>query len=161
MSSGKKYSELDEILAVQDSDEIAVASGGESLKATFQQIAEYIYGKIFPVGYIYISVDDTNPGTLFGGSWTRIKDKFLLSAGDTYSAGSTGGEASHKLTVNEIPSHNHSTYYQENAASGSARRTPAGPSGTELSTGTSEVGGGQAHNNMPPCLTVYVWKRTA
>lgn len=67
-----------------------------------------LYDKIYPIGAIYMSINSTDPGTLFGGTWERIKDTFLLSAGDTYSAGATGGEATHTLTVDEMPSHTHS-----------------------------------------------------
>lgn len=91
----------------------------------------------YPVGSIYMSVNNTNPGTLFGGTWEQIQDKFLLAAGTTYSGGSTGGAASinlehshtvnshnhslpantgnHTLTVDEMPSHYHAVntcYYQ-------------------------------------------------
>lgn len=68
----------------------------------------------FPIGSIYISVNTTNPGTIFGGTWERIKDKFMLCSGDTYSNGSTGGSATHlhgttaiALTVAQLPSHTH------------------------------------------------------
>lgn len=61
----------------------------------------------YPIGSIYTSSNPANPGTLFGGTWVQIKDTFLLTAGDTYKAGTTGGEASHTLSVAEIPSHGH------------------------------------------------------
>ena len=61
----------------------------------------------YPVGSIYMSVNSTSPATLFSGSWQRIQDRFLLCAGSTYAAGSTGGEATHKLTIDEMPSHSH------------------------------------------------------
>lgn len=67
---------------------------------------------LMPVGSIYLSVNGTNPSTLFGGTWEQIKDKFLLCAGSNYENGTTGGSATHlhstanhTLTVNEIPSH--------------------------------------------------------
>ena len=63
--------------------------------------------KRYPIGSLYWSSESTDPSTLFGGTWERIKDKFILAAGDNYEAGSTGGEVSHKLTTSEIPSHNH------------------------------------------------------
>ena len=63
---------------------------------------------IYPVGSIYMSVNNVNPSTMFGGTWQQIKDRFLLACGDTYANASTGGEASHELTANEMPSHNHS-----------------------------------------------------
>lgn len=63
---------------------------------------------IYPVGSIYMSVASTSPATLFDGTtWEQLKDKFLLGAGDTYTAGDTGGNASHTLTTSEMPSHNH------------------------------------------------------
>lgn len=64
----------------------------------------------YPVGSIYMSVNQTSPATLFGGTWQRIQDTFLLAAGTTYSAGATGGEATHILTPSEtaLKSHTHS-----------------------------------------------------
>lgn len=67
---------------------------------------------IYPVGSIYMSVNSTNPGTLFGGEWTQIQDTFLLAAGSSYTAGNTGGAASvtsggTALTTNQIPAHTH------------------------------------------------------
>ena len=128
--------------------------------------------KVYPVGSIYISVNNTNPGTLFGGTWEQIKDTFLLSAGDTYEAGSTGGEATVALQVNNLPPHNHTEKlpptwhfkfasggtngYVSDATEGAYAGTPYNSSHT---TGTT--GEGKAHNNMPPYLAVYVWKRTA
>lgn len=66
-----------------------------------------IFDLIYPVGSIYISVNSTNPGTLFGGTWEQIQGKFLLGMSSSYPAGSQGGEAEHTLTVSEIPSHRH------------------------------------------------------
>ena len=130
---------------------------------------------VYPVGAIYMSVNSTNPGNLFGGKWEQIKDRFLLAAGDSYAAGSTGGEASHTLSVEEMPPHSHSEFFN---ISGVGRVTAGGGSisGTEFyeilksasqgrasggATYTSYAGGGAAHNNMPPYLTVYMWKRIA
>lgn len=67
---------------------------------------------LYPVGSIYMSVNSTNPSNYFGGTWEQIKDRFLLACGSTYSNGSTGGETTHTLTVNEIPSHNHEGIYE-------------------------------------------------
>lgn len=63
--------------------------------------------RAYPVGSIYLSVNSTNPSSLFGGSWTQLKDRFLLAAGTSYSAGSTGGEATHTLKESEMPEHSH------------------------------------------------------
>lgn len=62
---------------------------------------------VYPVGAIYLSVLATSPATLFGGTWARIQDRFLLAAGSTYAAGTTGGAASKTLSVSELPSHTH------------------------------------------------------
>lgn len=114
----------------------------------------------FPVGSIYLSVNATNPGTLFGGTWTRIQDRFLLAAGSTYAAGATGGEAAHVLTVAEMPAHDHPITYV--SGTGVAGFIPLGSTpGTTFPSATGSRGGDQAHNNMPPYLAVYVWQRTA
>ena len=71
-----------------------------------------LFNLIYPVGSIYLSVNSTNPSVLFGGTWEQIQDKFLLSAGSTYAAGTTGGAASvtsggTALTQAQIPAHTH------------------------------------------------------
>ncbi len=132
---------------------------------------------VYPVGSIYISVNTTNPGSLFGGTWEQIKDRFILAAGGSYTVGSTGGEATHKLTVNEMPSHRHSitVYASEDGLSGKTLQDaeqgkPLAARWNEYGSLSSEknneqrinlTGGGAAHNNMPPYLSVYMWKRTA
>lgn len=130
-----------------------------------------------PVGSLYISEKSTDPATLFGGTWERIKDRFILAAGDSYSAGSTGGEASHTLTVSEMPSHTHGIETNETYTGGAAHtgwrlRMNSKAKGTAWDnpndampnlnqTWTIYTGGNAAHNNMPPYLAMYVWKRTA
>ena len=62
----------------------------------------------YPVGSVYMSFNNTDPGRLFGGTWQPLNEgRVLICANSTYTAGSTGGESTHKLTVNEMPSHNH------------------------------------------------------
>lgn len=63
---------------------------------------------IYPIGSIYISVNNSSPSLLFGGTWVQIEDTFLLGAGTTYTGGDTGGSATVTLTAAELPSHNHS-----------------------------------------------------
>lgn len=145
---------------------------------------------VYPVGSIYISVSETSPNTLFGGTWERLKDRFLLAAGDSYAAGATGGEAAHMLTAEELPAHGHDVklwnkagtlgnhkgflangkdYYdsQGGLSGGSFGSWTTGTwtcaqSGYGDQAGiTSLNGGSAAHNNMPPYLAVYMWKRTA
>lgn len=67
-----------------------------------------LFELIYPIGSIYLSAAVVNPADLFGvGTWEKIEDTFLLASGSSYSLGATGGEATHKLTVKEIPSHSH------------------------------------------------------
>ena len=121
--------------------------------------------KAYPVGAIYMSANSTNPQNLFGGTWVQIKDRFLLAAGTTYKAGATGGEATHTLTVDEIPNHQHVLWYPNEGGEQSAAigYPEAGSKNTWYAEAskTGGAGGGAAHNNMPPYLSVYVWKRTA
>ncbi len=81
----------------------------EKLKDLSDSISplQTIIDTIYPVGSVYISTNNLSPNVIFGGKWQQIKNAFLLGAGDNYTIGTTGGEASHKLTVNEMPSHNH------------------------------------------------------
>ena len=139
---------------------------------------------IYPVGSIYMSVNATNPKELFGGTWEQIQGKFLLGMSSSYPAGSTGGEATHTLTSSEIPYHNHNigqegntskilpTQIAVNDSSQSEYVTTlqGGASGWykssvawdgRISTRNQTSPYGQAHNNMPPYLAVYIWKRTA
>ena len=118
---------------------------------------------IYPVGSIYMSTNNVSPQSFFGGTWERIQDRFLLAAGSTYTAGSTGGSATHTLTINEMPSHGHVV----GTESGSVTKDTSyiagatGGAGARGTGTTDNAGGGTAHNNMPPYLTVYMWKRTA
>lgn len=115
---------------------------------------------IYPIGSIYLSINPTPPQQLFGGEWEQIKDRFLLSAGDTYAAGNAGGEATHTLTVGEMPAHKHDVTSLPSNETGTEWAGASGVSALRTQS-TTIVGGGAAHNNMPPYLTVYMWKRTA
>lgn len=144
----------------------------------------------YPIGSYYWSSESTEPEALFGGKWERVTDKFMLAAGNTYSAGTSGGEASHKLTEAEMPSHTHSVsataasngahVHQSqgywSAGNGTAKaisRTKvsgdpvdtnsllsAGAHTHSVSGTAAAKGGSTAHNNMPPYITAYCWKRT-
>ena len=128
----------------------------------------------YPVGSIYMSVGETSPASLFGGTWERIEDRFLLASGSGYASGTEGGEAEHTLTADEIPVHSHAGIYWGNNTlpsreishdSGTSCRqvTSTGGAGSITSNRyvTGDAGGGAAHNNMPPYLAVNVWKRVA
>ena len=136
------------------------------------------YDIAYPIGSIYLSVNDTSPAELFGGTWEQLKDRFLLGAGDTYAAGNTGGEAQHTLTVDELATHGHGQMLQV-ANLGVVPMLIKGPDGqggafnggtrvgadswieNSKQVSTSNSGLGTPHNNMPPYLAVYMWKRIA
>lgn len=121
----------------------------------------------YPVGAIYISVNDTSPASLFGGTWEVINDRFLLAGSAAhYKYGSTGGAATVTLTKDQMPQHQHqfsrvpittnelttgNNYYTERSTT----------SGKLVNQNTETQGNTKAHNNMPPYLSVYMWKRTA
>lgn len=146
----------------------------------FQTVgSNFILDNVYPVGSIYMNVNSTNPGTLFGGTWEQIQGKFLLGMSNSYPAGSQGGEATHKLTASEMPTHDGhivpapdsggATGGNYNGYLKNDKMTSYGNSGRgwkifnndEICPNYQTVGGGQAHNNMPPYLSVYIWKRMA
>lgn len=145
--------------------------------------SNFILDNFYPVGSIYMNVNRTDPGTLFGGTWEQIQGRFLLGMSSSYPAGSQGGEATHTLTEAEMPSHvghmlsnfansgfadrggdTNSYYLNPNYVEGLSkyndRPWKIEDTNEIVMAGTSR-GGGQAHNNMPPYLAVYIWKRTA
>lgn len=131
---------------------------------------EKLIDLIYPVGSIYMSVNAASPNLLFGGEWRQITDKFLLGAGGSYPVNSSGGETTHKLTVAEMPSHSHTSLYYDSNSTGtqgvnwgfnytnnSSHSVRSGAN--EASSGIGNAGGSVAHNNMPPYVAVYMWKR--
>jgi hypothetical protein len=133
-----------------------------------------LVNKLYPVGCIYQSTSSTSPASFLGGTWERIKDKFILAAGDTYAAGKTGGEAGHALTVDEMPAHRHEGIDIDNLyCFGWENGSRTGVNFKKFYGGTywgddvqnrlasGYAGGSTAHNNMPPYLTAYIWKRIA
>ena len=159
---------VDTVLSKTSNNPIAnkpVAIKFSEILGAIEQAKKDILLSAYPVGALFMSSKSTSPATLFGGTWEQIKDTFLLAAGDTYAAGATGGEATHTLTVDEMPPHNHNF---NSELSGKEGGTIAG---IKVSYGTAynhtetqgifNTGCGQPHNNMPPYLAVYVWKRTA
>lgn len=123
----------------------------------------------YPVGSIYMSTIYFDPGTKFGGKWERLMDRFLLGTGAIYANGQTGGEATHTLTVSEMPKHQHTVGYGNtgayvtlNSGTNTGNYNIPWTANTGYKDGdlvALESGGGQAHNNMPPYLAVNMWKR--
>lgn len=138
----------------------------QSNQLFFQTLgSNYILDNVYPIGSIYMSVNSTNPKNLFGGTWEQIQGRFLFGMNSSYPAGSTGGEITHKLTQGEMPKHNH-IIYAPNAGGpdkGAALGFPqVGSPNTwwAVASMTEQTGDNEAHNNMPPYLSVYIWKRT-
>lgn len=162
----------------------------------YKAIADIVY----PVGSIYLSVNNINPGTLFGGTWVawgsgQVPVGVNTSITQFATVEQTGGEITHTLTTAEMPSHDHSISGGActTGSGGSHNHTygvtvhPAvgftlGPNGYSTVTGDNQntssngnhshsvpdhahdignTGGGQAHNNLQPYITCYMWKRTA
>ena len=130
---------------------------------------DMILEAVYPVGSIYISVNSTSPQTLFGGTWEAIQGKFLLGQSSAHTAGSTGGEENHTLTVGEMPKHTHLMYsgnsggpeqWEPDGGSYLVDSVTANKTTWWAPLGMNYAGGGASHNNMPPYLAVYMWKRT-
>lgn len=115
----------------------------------------------YPVGAVYISYVSTSPSSLFGGTWTPITGRFPYFNAGT----STGGSNTHTLSVNEMPSHNHTLSYPFNSTWGGGQAAIAltVASGNNITTNNyiKYTGGNAAHNNMPAYQTFYAWRRTA
>lgn len=136
---------------------------------TAEVLASLAADIMHPVGmYVWLAVE-TDPATLWGGTWVRQAEGLtLVSAGDNYTLNSTGGEATHTLTVAEMPSHQHQMVngntggYDYSAwTKSSVVLHDAGAIGYAGNANTSYVGGNAAHNNMMPYKAAYCWLRTA
>lgn len=134
--------------------------------------------KDYPLGKVLIFADDTDPATLYGGTWERIKGAFIWGIDDGEAAGCTGGEKTHTLTESELPkidgriatavvgehSANGVTGHAYGTNFGSVTKPIVGAEGKagDVQYGYGyKFGGGQPHNNMPPYYGAYVWRRTA
>lgn len=143
----------------------SLAGGGKQVLLDF----------IYPVG-TYVVIENSNFDTKekmaahYGGTWEKIEGRFILGASSTYSVGSTGGEATHTLTENEMPSHTHtmsagstnSTNHEHSTANG-ANVIAMCPTKANLGHNplSNAKGGNQPHNNMPPYRVAYIYKRIA
>lgn len=169
-------------------DEVGLAHLWQKIKGPLYAPTSVALQTIYQPGALYISTTSTNPETLFGfGKWERIQDVFLLAAGEKFQAGTTGGEETHELTVDEMPQHSHTATLSSSGkhthtigtdtdvtynASGKCCSVHKAEEGADQFNGrTSEngehthdvtienTGSSKAHNNMPPYLAVYVWYR--
>lgn len=163
---------------------------GAQIDALLQKVDNFL-NNVYPVGAIYISTNSTDPGTLFGGTWTQIQDTFLLAAGSTYTAGATGGSETNSHTHTADHSHDldndgyaklvfhgagNIRYYELSGKPSWSANYKCGVTGVGAETYSETWGCGLGGstvstslttseasntNNMPPYLAVYMWKRTA
>lgn len=124
---------------------------------------------IYPVGSYYWNSNSTSPATLFGvGTWTQITNQFVFAAGGDYASGDTGGEVDHLLTIQEMPSHDHRCIMDQSFyAYGGPMESNEGPASGHgyaypfYYSFTGTKGGSRSHNNMPPYIVAYCWRRDA
>ena len=163
----------EEVSALKNDKLDKTATAADSSKLGGKTLAEIML-TLYPVGAVYISANSTSPASLFGGTWEQLKDRFLRGAGDSYAAGGTGGEAEHTLNSHEIPQHYHDSYFLGlsgtvdapayyavfNQSAFTYNYAATTPNTLEVAS-TGRTGGNQPHNNMPPYLAVYMWKRVS
>lgn len=149
----------------------AYAYDENNKRLSFSEVLTEVYNYVYPVGSIYMSVNNINPSTIFGGTWEawgsgKVPVGVDAEDSDFSTVESTGGEKEHTLTVSEMPHHSHSfskvysngtDYPEYNAPILSSWRY----SGTQLPHATNNTGSDEAHNNLQPYITCYMWKRTA
>ena len=152
------------------SDKLLVANGSTVMYRDLAKILSVIY----PVGAVYITYDNNNPGNFLGGTWEQFgQGRTLIGEGTgndgstsmTFTANNTGGEYKHKLTVDEMPSHSHKLYARggqtAQASSPFADNKPILQGSNSYGFDVSKAGGDGYHNNIPPYITVFFWRRTA
>lgn len=145
-------------------------------------LASALLDMVYPVGSIYMSVNNVSPQSFLGGTWVawgagKVPVGFASGDGDFGTVEKTGGEKAHQLVNNELPSHAHGQNIRYN---GSTRAYSYQSSGSHTATGytisdsslttisrepnqlfTSPVGNNSSHNNLQPYIVCYMWKRTA
>lgn len=122
---------------------------------------------VYPVGSVYLSVNNINPKVLFGGIWEKITDKFLVGAGNLYTLGDTGGSSTHTLTIEEMPAHRHRltgrSWAQHTDSpsdlEGLSMISNVGSVDSPLDGVSTSVGGNKAFDILPPYVAVNIWKR--
>jgi hypothetical protein len=128
---------------------------------------EVLYPNPFwPVGSIFMSVNNVNPSNYFGGSWSawgsgRVPVCVNTSDSDFSSSEKTGGSKTVTLTTSQMPSHTHGL---ARAPAGSGYKESYGYTTTatrEQTAYSDSAGSGSSNTNLQPYITCYMWKRTA
>ena len=141
----------------------------KQLNETKEEFKKNLLEKVYPVGSFYWSEKNINPGSIFGGVWSKIEGKFLFASDSNHSVGSTGGEERVTLSVSEIPSHCHgytkfrydNTYNPRDCQTKRTEWHPYAKSDHNFfeNINTGSAGESRSHNNMPPYMTANCWKR--
>lgn len=142
---------------------------GPDAYAIYQQVLAAVVERDHPVGSLYISENATSPAELYGGTWEQIKDRFILAAGDTYPAGSTGGSATKTIAKTNLPNEriDVESLYTKGSPGDifsvvSITNEQSDGSGNFSHTGkTYPLGNGTPLNILPPYYSVYIWRRVA
>ena len=148
-----------------------LANINKDIDDTKEQFKKDLLEKVYPIGSYFWSEKDTSPENIFGGRWKKIEGKFLFASNSNHYVGQTGGEESHRLTIDEMPNHSHGytkfTFkWAENRkdADTGYNKCPCNSCNDDKDSfytysTTSNCGGNNYHNNMPPYLTANCWKR--
>ena len=147
----------------------SVASLKTYFDSKLDELKTTMKNEMFPVGTIIKTVRNVNPSTYLEGTWVawgtgRVPVGVDPSQTEFNTVEKTGGAKTVTLTVKQIPSHQHS-YTSGDIYIGEGNTEDGSFYGgdTHLVNGdtTGSTGGGQAHNNLQPYITCYMWKRTA
>lgn len=120
-----------------------------------------------PVGSLYFTTVATNPATVLGfGTWKlwgagRVPVGVDTSDTNFNTVEKTGGEKTHTLTVNENAKHDHLLNLKSVQVASGSGSWVAQYAETGQNISSMQSAGGQAHNNLQPYITCYMWKRTA
>ena len=158
---------MDELFTESENTDDSISQILDSLA----KIQTTIRNMVYPVGSIYISTNSANPSSFIGGTWERYGNGKALVGVDENDidfniASKTGGEKTHILTENEIPSQSHWIYNNESIGSEphhvwATEWKNIDPTDIKGACMPFSGGGNEAHNNLPPYITCYMWKRVS
>lgn len=109
----------------------------------------------YPPGTIYTCASDIDPAEMWGGEWEKLTGTFLWAADEEIPAGNTGGEKAHQLTLQELPN----AIWQSSSGEVYDGIKTLFSQGSHYGINTLATNMDQPHNNMPPYLSVNMWKR--
>ena len=150
------------------------------IKEEYSSLSLALLNLVYPIGSIYITMEENNPANFLGGTWERFAaGRTLVGVGDDpdipgfnfNKPGLLGGEAKHTLTIEEMPNHDHAQRVNNQEVARMPSDEATGIKGNVFVTENRDIkrqssailtisnGGGVAHNNLQPYITVNMWKR--